>query len=98
MWENKENVAADRLIIDCLDKLTKEKNKLHDNINQHITPQNKVRNNNAFSDKVNWLQIETNTLQIPRCTLGENLLSNRNRAHSAENQTKAITIKLAKQL
>ena len=60
--ENKEKYAADWFLLASLGKLIKDKNELHDKINQH---QNTVKDIKRLSDKIDQLQIHINSLNVP---------------------------------
>lgn len=72
LWgeKNKGNEDAGCLFLASLDKLTKEKNELCDNINQRLTSQHTVENN-ELSDKIDWLHVHINSLKVSKCALEE---------------------------
>ena len=45
--------------------------------------------------KIKWLQMQVSNLKVSKCALEENLLPSSNRAQVAENQTKALKIRVA---
>ena len=92
--KNKGNEDAGCLFLASLDKLTKEKNELCDNINQRLTSQHTVENN-ELSDKIDWLHVHINSLKVSKCALEEDLLSSSHRAQVAENQIEVLIIRLA---
>lgn len=96
LWgeKNKGNEDAGCLFLASLDKLTKEKNELCDNINQRLTSQHTVENN-ELSDKIDWLHVHINSLKVSKCALEEDLLSSSHRAQVAENQIEVLIIRLA---
>lgn len=51
LWKNKENADAGWLLLPRLDKLTKEKNELCDEINQHLTFINLKKDSSELSNK-----------------------------------------------
>lgn len=92
LGENKENYAAGWLLLGSLDRLIKDRNELRDKINQL---QNMVKGNKELSDKVDRLQMNINSLEVSKNVLEENLLVSSHRAQVAENQTKALILRLA---
>lgn len=48
LWENMENYGAGCLFLASLDRVTKENNDLHDEMNHFLTSQNTVRGNNEL--------------------------------------------------
>jgi len=59
LWKNKEKDDVGQLI----DKLTMEKNELHDKINQLLASQNIVKNNNELSNKTDQPQVQIHSLK-----------------------------------
>ncbi|EGW01337.1 Friend virus susceptibility protein 1 [Cricetulus griseus] len=92
LGENKENDAAGWLLLGSLGRLIKDRNELREKINQL---QKMVKGNEELSDKVDQLQMQINSLEVSKCVLEENLLASSHRAQVAENQTKALVIRLA---
>jgi hypothetical protein len=54
-----------------------------------------IKEKNNFCGKIEWLHMWINNLKVSKCALEENLLSSSHGAQVAENETKALIIKLA---
>lgn len=76
-----------------LDKLTVEKNEVHDKIIQLLAPWNMVKDNNELGDKTDRLQMHINRAKDSECALKENLLSSSHRAQIVENKTETLIIR-----
>lgn len=70
-----------------------ENNEVQDKINQLPVSRDSVKNDD-LSDKTDLLQMHINSLKICKCAPEENLLSGSRWAQVAENQTKALTVRL----
>lgn len=98
MGKNKGNDDVAWLLLASLDEVTKEKNGLHDKINQHLPSQNSVKDNNRLRDKIIQFQKLINNLKFYKYALKENIFSSSHKAQVVENQTEALIISLAEVL
>jgi hypothetical protein len=77
--EKIRNDAAGCLLLASLDKLTKKKKELCDNINELLATHNTVKDNNELNNKTDQPQICFKSLKVYKCALKENLLSSSHR-------------------
>lgn len=93
MWSNKEDNNAGWLLPVFLHKLTMDKNKLIDKINQLLVSQDTVaKEMNELNGTVGQLQTHINNLKISKYALEEKFLSSIHRTYVAGNQSKALII------